>query len=133
MLKSLKITIFLFLKLSHSTPSLTLATASRWLGNSVFILSCSWGEDSVWICWACSKTSKQTFSYSSSPRNLRRINRIAKRAIFKKSGFLIRIRCSCLDPDSVFKFLWIRIRFQPLDLGAKKKCRRGSKSCLLKN
>ena len=27
------------------------------------------------------------------------------------SGLRIRIRCFCMDPDSFFKFLWIRIRF----------------------
>ena len=36
-----------------------------------------------------------------------------------------------LNPDPVFKFLWIRIRFQPPDPGAKKECRKGSKSYLL--
>ena len=40
-------------------------------------------------------------------------------------------RCFCLDPDPVFKFLWIRIRFQPPYLGAKTECRKGVKSYLL--
>ena len=69
--------------------------------------------------------------------------------IYLLTGFRIRIRCFCLDPDPdldqdpdpvlkfseswsgigfhisldpfpVFNFLWIRIRFQPPDTGAKK-------------
>ena len=29
----------------------------------------------------------------------------------REPGLRIRIRCFCMDPDHVFKFLWIRIRF----------------------
>ena len=39
-----------------------------------------------------------------------------------------RIRYFYMDPDPVFKFLWIRIRFQPR--WNKKNCRKGSKSDL---
>ena len=44
------------------------------------------------------------------------------------TGFRIRIRCFCLDPDSAFKFLWIRIQFQPPDPGASKSAERALKN-----
>ena len=52
-----------------------------------------------------------------------------KENLFIWAGFRIRIRCFCLNPDSVFKFVWTR--FQPPDHGAKKECRKGSKRYLL--
>ena len=42
------------------------------------------------------------------------------------SGFQIS-----LNPDPIFKILWIRIRFQTMDPGAKKECRTGPKRYLL--
>ena len=41
-----------------------------------------------------------------------------------------RIWCFSLDPDPVFNFLWIRIRFQPRFWNKKKNCRKVSKSDL---
>ena len=52
-----------------------------------------------------------------------------------------KIRCFCLDLDPVFnffldpepgfKFIWIRIWFQPPDPGTQKECRKSSKSYIL--
>ena len=45
-----------------------------------------------------------------------------------------RIRCFCMDPDPVFKFLWIRIRFSnfldPVSAKILENCRKVSKSDL---
>ena len=37
-----------------------------------------------------------------------------------RTGFQIS-----LDPNTVFKFLWIRVQFQPLDHGEKKRVQKG--------
>ena len=44
-----------------------------------------------------------------------------------------RIRCFCFDPDAdpIFKFLWIRMRFQSQYPGAKKRAQKGLQKLLL--